>query len=88
MYKTMMRPAMLYGMEIIAITNGQEKEMEVAQMGCSGSHRKNADAQGKEWNCAKTLKVGELNGKVLRRGNDYVGQRTRQLVAGARGKGD
>ena len=32
MYKTMIRPAMLYCMETVAVTKGQERKMEVAEM--------------------------------------------------------
>ena len=32
MCKTMIRPAMLYGMEAVAVTKGQERKMEVAEM--------------------------------------------------------
>ena len=32
MYKTMIRPAMLYGMEAVAVTKGQERKMEVAEV--------------------------------------------------------
>ena len=32
MYNTMIRPAMLYGMETVAVTKGQERKMEVAEM--------------------------------------------------------
>ena len=32
LYKIMVRPAMLYGMEALALTKGQEKKMEVAEM--------------------------------------------------------
>ena len=32
MFKTMVRPAMLYGMEAVAVTKAQEKKMEVAEM--------------------------------------------------------
>ncbi|XP_063589593.1 uncharacterized protein LOC134766589 [Penaeus indicus] len=32
LYKTMVRPAMLYGMEAVAVTRDQEKKMKVAEM--------------------------------------------------------
>ncbi|XP_047477370.1 uncharacterized protein LOC125030994 [Penaeus chinensis] len=32
LFKTMVRPAMLYGMEAVAVTKGQERKMEVAEM--------------------------------------------------------
>ena len=32
MYKTIARPAMLYGMETVAMTKRQERKMEVAEM--------------------------------------------------------
>ncbi|XP_047480558.1 uncharacterized protein LOC125033219 [Penaeus chinensis] len=31
-FKTIVRPAMLYGMEAVAVTKGQERKMEVAEM--------------------------------------------------------
>lgn len=31
-YKTVIRPAMLYGMEAVAVTKAQERQMEVAEM--------------------------------------------------------
>ncbi len=32
LYKTVIRPAMLYGMEAVAVTKAQERQMEVAEM--------------------------------------------------------
>ena len=32
LYKVMVRPAMLYGMEAVAVTKAQERKMEVAEM--------------------------------------------------------
>ncbi|XP_047475994.1 uncharacterized protein LOC125029859 [Penaeus chinensis] len=32
LFKTMVRPAMLYGMEAVAVTKGQERKMEAAEM--------------------------------------------------------
>ena len=99
MFKTMVRPAMLYGMEAIAVTKAQEKKMEVAEMrmlrfsvGRTRMDRVRNDV------IRTTLKVGELNGKlrktrlrwyghVLRRDEEYVGQRTRRMVIGTKGGG-
>ena len=65
MYKTMIRPAMLYGMEAVAVTKGQERKMEVAEMkmfwfslGKTTLDRiENAVIRGRR-------KVGELVGKI------------------------
>ena len=65
MYKTMIRPAMLYGMETVAVTKGQERKMEVAEMkmlrfslGKTRLDRiENAVIRGR-------VKVGELVGKI------------------------
>ena len=99
MFKTMFRPAMLYGMEAVAVTKAQEKKMEVAEMrmlrfsvGKTRMDRVRNDV------IRTTLKVGELSGKlresrlrwyehVLRRDEEYVGQRTRRMVVGTRGRG-
>ena len=99
MFKTMVRPAMLYGMEAVATTKAQEKKMEVAEMrmlrfslGKTRMDRVRNDV------IRTTLKVGELSGKlretrlrwyghVLRRDEEYVGQRTRRMVVGTRGRG-
>ena len=98
MYKSMVRPAMLYGMEAVAVTGGQERKMEVAEMkvmrfvlGKTRMDRVTNEA------IRNTLKVGELRGKlretrlrwyghVLRREEVYVGQRTRRMVIGKRGE--
>ena len=99
MYKSMVRPAMLYGMEAVAVTGGQERKMEVAEMkmlrfslGKTRMDRVTNEA------IRNTLKVGELRGKlretrlrwyghVLKREEDYVGQRTRRMVIGKKGRG-
>ena len=61
-------------------------------------HRKNAAGQGREEVVRKTLRVGELSGKmrethlrrfanVARRNDDEVGQRIWPMVVGVRGRG-
>ena len=99
MYKSMVRPAMLYGMEAVAVTGGQERKMEVAEMKMLrfSLGKTRMDRVTNEV-IRNTLKVGELRGKlretrlrwyghVLRREEDYVGQRTRRMVIGKRGRG-
>ena len=64
-YKTMIRPAMLYGMETVAVTKGQERKMEVAEMKMLRFSLEktrldcieNAVIRGR-------VKVGELVGKI------------------------
>ena len=99
MFKTMVRPAMLYSMEAAAVTKAQEKKMEVAEMrmlrfsvGKTRMDRVRNDV------IRPNLKVSELSGKlretrfrwyghVLRRDEEYVGQQTRRMVVGTRGRG-
>ena len=99
MFKTMVRPAMLYGMEAVAVTKAQEKKMEVAEMRMLRfSVGKTRMDRVRNEVIRTTLKVGELSGKlretrlrwygyVLRRDEEYVGQRTKRMVAGTRGRG-
>ena len=99
MYKTMVRPAMMYGMEAKAVTGGQERKMEVAEMKMLRfSLGKTRLDRVRNETVRETLKVGELGGKlrearlrwyghVHRREEDYVGQRTSKMVIGKRGRG-
>ena len=99
LYKTMVRPVMLYGMEAVAVTGGQERKMEAAEMKMLRfSLGKTRLDKVKNETIRKTLKVKELRGKlretrlrwyghVLRREEEYVGQRTRKMVIGKRGRG-
>ena len=95
----MIRPAMLYGMEAVAVTKAQEKKMEVVEMrmlrfsmGKTRMDRVRNDV------IRTTLKVSELSGKlsetrlrwyghVLQRDEEYVGQQMRRMVVGTRGRG-
>ena len=99
MYKTMIRPAMLYGMETVAVTKGLERKIEVPEMKMLRfSLRKtrldrieNAVIRGR-------VKVGELVGKVKesrllwfdhveRREDSNVGRRVQTLQTGRRRRG-
>jgi len=98
-YKTMVRPAIMYGMETVAITRAQEEKMQVAEMkmlrwslGLTRLDKiRNEDIRGR-------VKVGKLKekiretrmkwlGHILRREEDYVGRRVRQLEVGKRRRG-
>ena len=99
LYKTMVRPVMLYGLEAVAVTGGQERKMEAAEMKMFRfSLGKTRLDKVKNETIRKTLKVKELRGKlretrlrwyghVLRREEEYVGQRTRKMAIGKRGRG-
>ena len=90
---------MLYNMEAVAVTGGQERKMEAAEMKMLRfSLGKTRLDKVKNETVRKTLKVRELRGKlretrlrwyghVLRREEEYVGQRTRKMVIGKRGRG-
>ncbi|XP_063602943.1 uncharacterized protein LOC134778937 [Penaeus indicus] len=84
----MVRPAMLYGMEAVAATRGQEKKMEVAEMQmlrfALGKTRLDKIRND---TIRETIGVGELGkkmresrlrwlGHVISRDEGYVGQRT------------
>ena len=47
-YKTVVRPALLYGLETVAMTKLQEAQLEVAELIFIGS---NKDGQDKKWAC-------------------------------------
>lgn len=99
LFKTMVRPAMLYGMEAVAVTQRQEATLEVAEMKMLRyslgktllDHVRNEDIRSK-------VKVGQVRGKlretrlrwlghVVRRDEEYVGKRMRKLAVGARKRG-
>ena len=99
LYKTMVRPAMLYGMESLPLTKKEEQKMEVAEMkmlrftyGVTKMDQvRNEVVRGK-------LQVGEFSGKVrerrlqwkghvLRREQEYVGKRVQRMSVGKRKKG-
>ena len=99
LYKTMVRPAMLYGMEAVAVTKRQEKQMEVAEMRMlsfpMGLTRKD---KVRNEVVRERMGVGELSGKlretrmrwyghVTRRDDEYVGKRVQRLRIGKRKRG-
>ena len=96
-YKTVVRPAMMYGAETRAVKKAQEKKLDVAEMRMlrwmSGVTRiRNERIRG-------TTKVGEISkkvqksrlkwyGHVLRREDEYVGKRVMAMeVPGERRRG-
>lgn len=99
LYKTMVRPAMLYGMETVAVTKGQERKMEVAEMKMLRfSLGKTRMDRVRNEEIRRTVRVEEFRGKlretrlrwlghVVRREEGYVGKRIRKLVVGSRKQG-
>ena len=86
-YKTVVRPAMMYGTETLAVKKAQEKKLDVAEMRMlrwmSGVTK--LDRIGNE-RIRGTTKVGEISkklqesrlkwyGHVLRREDEYLGKR-------------
>ena len=100
MYKTVVRPAMMYGAETWAVKKAQEKKLDVAEMrmlrwmsGVTKLDRiRNERIRG-------TTKVGEISkkvpesrlkwyGHVLRREDEYIGKRVMGMeVPGKRRSG-
>ena len=99
MFKTMVRPAMLYGTEALAVSQKQEKKLEVAEMkmlryslGITKLDRvRNEEVR-------KKLCVGEISGKmrearlrwcghVYRREETYVGKRVGRMKIGKAKRG-
>ena len=92
MYKSVVRPAMLYGMEMVAVTKKQMGKMEVAELKmvrwALGVTRK--EKIGNEYlrRTAKIAKLGEKlrnarlhwYGHVKRREEDYVGKRMMEMA--------
>ena len=99
LFKVMVRPAMLYGLETVAMTKKIEQKMQVAELkmmryslGISRIDRIRNDL------IRGTMKIGELKtklredrlrwyGHVVRREEDYVGNRVRILNVGTRKRG-
>ena len=99
-YKTVVRPAMMYGAETWAVKKAQEKKLDVAEMRTLGwmsvvtklDRIRNERIRG-------TTKVGEISkkvqestlkwyGRVLRREDEYVGKRVMVMeVPGKRRRG-
>ena len=99
MFKVMVRPAILYGMEAVVVTKAQEDKMQVAEMKMLrwslGLTR--LDKERNE-NVRKKVQVGELKGKlrkkrlrwlehVIRREANYVGKRVKKIAVGTRRRG-
>ena len=98
-YKVVVRPALLYGMETVAMTKRLEKKLEVAEMKMlrwmKGVTRKDRE---RNVDVRKELQVRELSdklregrlrwyGHVRRRENNYVGNRVMRMNTGRRKRG-
>ena len=90
-YSSMIRPAMVYGLETVAVTKKQVEEMEVAEMKMlrftMGVTRKD---KIRNENISGTVKVERLGmkmregrlrwyGHVMRRDQEYVGRKTMEM---------
>ena len=99
LYKSVVRPALLYGMETVAVTKAQESKMEVAEMRMLrfslGLTRLD---QVRNETVRNRLNVGKLSdklresrlrwyGHVQRREEAYVGKRVMSLTVGRRRRG-
>ena len=99
LYKTMVRPAMMYGIEILAVTKAQERKIQVAEMKMLrwslGFTRKDKISNDE---IRKIMEVGDITdkmqetrlwwlGHVVRRGDEYVGKRIRGMQVGRKKRG-
>ena len=99
LYKTMVRPAMMYGIETLAVTKAQERKMQVAEMKMLrwslGITRKD---RIRNEEIRRIVKVGDITGKiqesrlrwlghVVRRDDEYVGKRIRRMQVGRKKRG-
>ncbi|XP_047492218.1 uncharacterized protein LOC125041374 [Penaeus chinensis] len=87
MYKTIVRPAMIYGMEAVAVTKAQEKKIQIAEMkmlrwslGFTKLDKvRNEDIRERVKVAVISEKLRESRlrwlGHVVRRNEDYVGKR-------------
>ena len=92
MYKSVVRPAMLYGMETVAVTERQMGKMEAAELKmvrwALGVTRKDKIRNEYVRGAAKIAKLGDKirnarlrwYGHVKRREEDYVGKRIMEMV--------
>ena len=100
MYKSVIRPAMLYGMETVAVTERQMGKMEVAELKmvrwALGMKRKDKIKNEYVRGTSKIAKLGDKlcnarlrwYGYVKRREEDYVGKRMMEMaVPGKRKRG-
>ena len=97
-YKSVVRPAMLYGMETVAVTERQMGKMEVAELKmvrwALGVTRKDKIRNEYVRGTAKIAKLGEKlwnvrlrwYGHVKRREEDYVGKRMMEMAVPGRRK--
>ena len=99
-YKTVIRPAMLYGLETVALTQRQEAELEVAEMKMlrfsMGVTRLEKVRNNKIREDTHVVRFGEKVkearlrwfGHVLRRDEEYIGKRIlRMAIPGKRKRG-
>ena len=99
LYKTMVQPAMMYGIETLAVTKAQERKMQVAEMKILrwslGITRKD---RIRNEEIRRIVKVGDITGKiqesrlrwlghVVRRDDAYVGKRIRRMQVGRKKRG-
>ena len=99
LYKTMVRPAMMYGIETLAVTKAQERKIQVAEMKMLrwslGFTRKDKIRNDE---IRKIMEVGDITdkmqetrlrwlGHVVRRGDEYVGKRIRGMQVGRKKRG-
>ena len=98
MYKSVVRPTMLYGMETVTVTERQMGKMKVAELKmvrwALGMTRKNKIRNEYMRGTAKIAKLGEKlrnarlrwYGHVKRREEDYVGKRMTEMAVPGRRK--
>ena len=98
MYKSVVRPAMLYGMETVAVTERQVEKMEVAELKMVrwtfGVTRKDKIRNEYVRGTAKIAKLGDKlrnvrlcwYGHVKRREEGYVGKRMMKMAVPGRRK--
>ena len=98
MYKSVVRSAMLYGVETVAVTERQVGKMEVAELKmvrwALGVTRKDTIRNKYERGTAKIAKLGDKlrnarlrwDGHVKRREKDYVGKRMMEMAVPGRRK--
>ena len=90
-YSSVVRPAMVYGLETVAVTKKQVEEMEVAEMKmlsfAIGVTRKDKIKNEYIWGTVKVERLGmkmregrlRWYGHVIRRGQEYVGRRVMEM---------
>ena len=98
MYKSVVRPTMLYGMETVAEKERQVGKMKVVELKmvrwALGVTRKDKIRNEYVRGTAKIAKLGDKlrnarlrwHGHVKRRGEDYVGKRTMEMAVPGRRK--